>query len=108
MVLSLFSFFLTVLAEFFVYFVFLRKKYSFWYIFIFALIINLLTQPLVFNYLPQLFHSSTAHLLVAELSVPVIEGIILIFVFRKEYFLKILALSFLANLLSFVLGIIIF
>jgi len=108
MYLSWFSFVLTVLAEFFVYFVFLPKKYSFWYVLLFILIINLLTQPLVFSYLPQFFHSRAAYLLFAELSVPVIEGVILIFVFKKEYFLKIIALSFLANLLSFVLGLIIF
>jgi len=107
MVVVLFSFLITFGVEFIVLFLFLRKKYSFLYILIFVLLVNLLTQPVVFNILPRFFESRAHYLLLAELSAPIVESIIGILVFKKTNCQKIIALIFLANFVSFVVGLLI-
>lgn len=106
---DLIKFLVTFIIELMVVLMFLKKDINPRKIFLFTLIINLLTQPLA-NYLfsSRLFGYGTVYLFgIIELCVFIVEGILLSLVFKIKL-KKGLWISFIANLLSALAGILLF
>jgi len=94
----LINFVLTVVLELIVFFVFFRKDYI--KIFLFVLLINFFSWPLaglVFGYWPE-------YLLIIELTIFLLEGILIKFLFDTKY-KKAFFVSFVANLISVLAGV---
>jgi hypothetical protein len=93
--LFLISLILTIILEFFVFLIFRRDKIL--NIFIYAVVINLLTNPLA-----NLFNSYI-NILIIELFVFIIEIFLIKYLFEVSY-KKATLMSFSANLVSFLIG----
>ena len=94
----LISFILTVILEFFVLWAFFRKNLSVRTIFYFCFLINLFTWPLA-----NLIYGFYNNLYVIEAGVFLVESILVMLLFRINY-LKALLISFVANLISALVG----
>lgn len=90
----------TIIIEFFVYLIFIREKV--WKIFLYSLLINSVTNPIM-NFL----YGINFNLYILEIGVFIIEIFLIKFLFKINY-KKAILISLIANLLSFILGLIIF
>ena len=90
----------TILIEFFIYSLFLRKNYL--KLLGYSILINGLTNPLA-----NLFFNGAGLVLLIEILVFVVEIFLIKYLFRIKY-LKAILISFIANLISFLIGFFIF
>lgn len=99
MVLMIFVWFiLTFISELAIVWLFLRKKNKLLEIVLFILLINLFTWPLA-----QLFYGEGVNFFVVEIFVMLTESILIMLLFKIRYW-KSLFISFVANLVSALLG----
>ena len=90
----------TILIEFFIYSLFLRKNYL--KLLGYSILINGLTNPLA-----NLIFNMAGLVLLIEILVFVVEIFLIKYLFRIKY-LKAILISFIANLISFLIGFFIF
>ncbi len=98
---------ITLALEFVVYFLFLKKRFVFFKVVRVNLFLNLATHPLVTFLFPLLIAkaqmSVAGYITAAEIFAPLVETILLVFLFRIPLALAAVS-SFLANLTSWALG----
>lgn len=99
----LFSFILTILFEFIIVWLFLRKNYNEKQLFFYVFLINLFTWPIANLLNVYDFYTNFYPVLFIEIGVVLVESILLKILLKIKYG-KSLLISFLANLTSFIIG----
>ncbi len=98
----------TILLEFPIYFLFLRKAQSLPRLLLITLILNLATHPILFMVMPIVFSKFNLnyrqYLCIAEIFAPVIEGLLLKYYYQQSTRTSFWA-ALLANLFSWSVGI---